>query len=83
MTRQKWWKEKLDKNVMRDREAVKTLHEIGWRVFVVWECALKVQKHVPETLISLSKNIPKRETDLLQYTGTDKLTCRQNPISFG
>lgn len=32
---------KLDPNKLRDREHLKQLLELGWRVLVVWECQLK------------------------------------------
>lgn len=40
-TRAKFWKEKLLRNVARDRKARSELINAGWRVLVVWECALK------------------------------------------
>ncbi|MEO8069504.1 MAG: very short patch repair endonuclease [Flavobacteriales bacterium] len=36
-----WWRRKLDRNVERDAEKVKALHELGWRVITVWDCRLK------------------------------------------
>ncbi len=36
-----FWKEKFDRNVERDRQNKRKLRELGWRVFVVWECELK------------------------------------------
>ena len=38
---QDFWREKLGRNVERDREHVKALLGQGWRVLVVWECATK------------------------------------------
>lgn len=39
-TRQDFWREKIDGNARRDLIAIGRLHETGWRVAVVWECAL-------------------------------------------
>ena len=39
-TNTKYWKTKLEKNEKRDRSNIKTLRAAGWRVLVVWECAL-------------------------------------------
>ena len=36
-----FWKEKITKNIERDREQYLTLADTGWRVGTVWECALK------------------------------------------
>jgi DNA mismatch endonuclease (patch repair protein) len=40
-TREEFWRKKLDANVARDRAAINTLCSQGWRVLVVWECALR------------------------------------------
>lgn len=38
---EKYWSEKLDRNKSRDIETTKKLMDMGWRVLIVWECALK------------------------------------------
>lgn len=40
-TRPDFWKRKFDENVARDRRNVLALTESGWRVAIVWECALR------------------------------------------
>lgn len=40
-TRPEFWQEKFEANVRRDRRHQKMLREAGWRVFVIWECALR------------------------------------------
>ncbi len=40
-TRAAFWKNKINRNMERDREALSALKADGWRVLVVWECALK------------------------------------------
>ena len=32
-----WWREKLDRNVARDRETDRLLTDAGWRVIRIWE----------------------------------------------
>lgn len=49
-TRPDFWREKLGRNVVRDRENVDILLNLGWRVLVVWECATKDE--------ALSQNFP-------------------------
>ncbi len=39
--RQDFWKEKLGRNVERDKENINALVMLGWRVLVVWECATR------------------------------------------
>lgn len=40
-TRQEYWTPKLRKNAERDRWNAERLKQIGWRVFIVWECELR------------------------------------------
>ena len=47
-TRQDFWKGKLAGNVVRDRKAIGALQSDGWRVLVIWECALRGSGRLPE-----------------------------------
>jgi len=40
-TRQDFWTAKLLANAQRDRQATETLTSAGWRVLIVWECAIR------------------------------------------
>ena len=40
-TRHDFWRAKIERNRERDSTALKDLREAGWRVQVVWECALR------------------------------------------
>jgi DNA mismatch endonuclease (patch repair protein) len=40
-TRCEFWRDKIERNVRRDEATLKKLASLGWRVGVVWECALK------------------------------------------
>lgn len=40
-TRAEFWNLKLSENVKRDSYQVAALEEMGWRVFVIWECELQ------------------------------------------
>lgn len=53
-----FWKKKIVGNMVRDQKNYALLRELGWRVFVVWECELK-QSIIKETLDSLIINIRK------------------------
>lgn len=35
------WVEKFESNVERDRRQITLLQQAGWRVLVIWECALR------------------------------------------
>lgn len=40
-TRQQFWRTKIERNRLADARVISALTELGWRVGVVWECALK------------------------------------------
>lgn len=40
-TREEFWRAKIGRNVENDARAFDALRAAGWRVAVVWECALK------------------------------------------
>lgn len=43
-SRSDFWREKISRNIANDAAAVAALVRTGWRVAVVWECALKQKK---------------------------------------
>lgn len=49
-TRVAFWREKISRNQTNDRKAVEALIATGWRVAVIWECALR--RH-PEEIATL------------------------------
>jgi DNA mismatch endonuclease (patch repair protein) len=53
-----FWREKLLSNRKRDRTATALLREDGWRVAVVWDCALKANPK--RTLARLATWLPSR-----------------------
>lgn len=46
-TRPDFWRDKIEGNVRRDVRAEDALIASGWRVGIVWECALKGRGHPP------------------------------------
>jgi DNA mismatch endonuclease (patch repair protein) len=40
-TRPEFWRDKIARNRSNDERAQLALHALGWRVAVVWECALR------------------------------------------
>ena len=47
-TRPEFWVAKITGNRRRDETAENTLLSMGWRVLVVWECALRGTARLPE-----------------------------------
>jgi DNA mismatch endonuclease (patch repair protein) len=52
-TRPEFWRAKLGRNVERDKNVVESLLAMGWRVLIVWECAIRNK----ETLFVLQDNL--------------------------
>jgi len=46
-TREEFWKAKIYANVARDKKNSTALQAAGWRVGVIWECALKGRLRLP------------------------------------
>lgn len=51
-TRREFWEAKLAANVERDRRAREAILNTGWRVLIVWECAIR-DKTIREDLMSI------------------------------
>ena len=55
-TNQDYWIPKIQRNVERDRQNIKTLEDAGWKVIVIWECELK-KKTLEETMNSVEAKL--------------------------
>lgn len=51
-TRTDFWLDKIGKNVLRDRRDTAALIAQGWRVLVVWECALRGRLKLDDTALT-------------------------------
>ena len=45
-TRVKFWEGKFNQNIKRQKEVVKQLKKLGWKVFIIWECETKNEKRI-------------------------------------
>ena len=61
-TREKFWREKIAGNVARDQMKRQQLLENGWRVAVIWECALKGSSKISLEKLDMSLQDWLRET---------------------
>ncbi|MGG9960209.1 very short patch repair endonuclease [Ferruginibacter sp. SUN106] len=57
-TRTEWWRNKINKNKLKDHIAIRALRLAGWKVVEVWECNLKTA-FLETTLQQLLQNILK------------------------
>lgn len=56
-TGHKSWKEKLERNIKRDKLHVKNLKKLGWKVLVLWECEIEKQTNdVQQKLTAFMKS---------------------------
>jgi DNA mismatch endonuclease (patch repair protein) len=46
-TRTDFWLNKIDSNRKRDHKIIVELKELGWRICIVWECAIRGKKNSP------------------------------------
>lgn len=51
-----FWKNKIEKNILRDERDYGALRELGWSVLVIWECQLK-KASKEKTLNQLERQI--------------------------
>lgn len=49
-SRVEFWRSKIERNRANDEKVLNALVEGGWRVAVVWECAIRAAKSDPEKL---------------------------------
>jgi DNA mismatch endonuclease (patch repair protein) len=51
-TRPDFWLDKIHKNRVRDEQQIATLRASGWRVLVIWECAVRLMKKQKSMLLT-------------------------------
>ena len=51
-----FWRQKLEKNVARDRRNIQTLKDLGWYVLIIWECELKDTRTLQDRLSDFFEN---------------------------
>lgn len=51
-TNRDFWREKLDKNIERDKVTVNALNQLGWEVLVVWSCEVKDTNKMKTKILS-------------------------------
>jgi len=52
-TRTEWWSQKLEQNRTRDQRNIQELRQSGWRVLVVWECAMREAGAIPADKLAM------------------------------
>ena len=60
---EEYWRQKILRNVERDKRSMELLQSLGWNVLTVWECQLK-PKMLQDTLEGLVKAIKGNNEDV-------------------
>lgn len=58
-TNSKFWKEKFEKNIEKDQMNIKNIEDLGWKVFVVWEC--EIEKEINSVINKLLEVLNRKE----------------------
>ncbi|TWG92022.1 T/G mismatch-specific endonuclease [Mesorhizobium sp. J18] len=69
-TRPEFWQAKIDRNRAVDARSEAALEEAGWRLAIIWECALKGKTRLPlENVISACANWLRSDRPRLEVRG--------------
>lgn len=60
-TNESFWRDKLDKNIARDRANIRVLQQAGWNVLIVWGCETKDTRMLRSKLLSFLQTTTLRE----------------------
>ena len=66
-----FWKEKIERNIERDRESMQALLDLGWKVIRVWECELRNKANREETLNKIYTSITSPDGSCYSFEETD------------
>ena len=64
-TRQEFWRKKLEDNCARDSKAIVALQAAGWRVLIIWECALRGPRRQDATVFDRAARYIREDRDSL------------------
>lgn len=72
-SRQDWWHTKIGRTVETDRRNTEALTQQGWRIAVIWECALKGRTRLSfdETISTLTDWLRNQSSPGLEICGTE------------
>lgn len=72
-SREEFWRTKINGNINRDRKSIDALKSAGWRVGIVWECALKGRTRLaPTHVIQRCSSWLRSSKQSLELAGSDE-----------
>jgi DNA mismatch endonuclease, patch repair protein len=63
-TKKEFWKNKIDRTIERDKGIISSILNLGLRVAVIWECALKNEALIDNSIADLIKWINSTEVKI-------------------
>ncbi|MCZ6653884.1 MAG: very short patch repair endonuclease [Planctomycetota bacterium] len=57
VTNQRYWRQKIERTVRRDRRNAQRLRHLGWHVVTVWECRIKEDSYLTKRLLAPLKRL--------------------------
>ena len=67
-----FWRDKIKRNSERDQAALEALREGGWRVLIVWECALRGPARLPvEKVLGRCEDFARGRNEVFAEIGGD------------
>lgn len=66
-----FWKDKIERNIERDREAMQALLDSGWTVIRVWECELRNKAIREDTLNRIYTTITSSDSSGYSFEETE------------
>jgi len=79
-SRLEFWRPKLEGNAARDRESLKKLQDIGWDVYVIWECETIDEEILKERLVRYMESDKLKSIEL--FTGAGGLALGASRAGF-
>ncbi|MEX0450171.1 very short patch repair endonuclease [Spiribacter sp. 221] len=69
-TRTDFWQSKIEKTRIRDKKNNARLRELGWRVLIIWECALRGRtRQSPDRVLGSAASWLRSAQAMLEITG--------------
>ncbi len=66
-----FWKEKIERNIERDKESMQALFDLGWKVVRIWECELRNKAKREVTLNKIYNSITSADRIGYSFEETD------------
>jgi DNA mismatch endonuclease (patch repair protein) len=64
-----YWNRKLDRNLLRDRRNIRSLCNLAWTPFIIWECQLRKINLIEKRLVRLTQESSHRLRPSLAQAG--------------